>query len=335
MVLSVETLIDETNSGLRHDRLATSNIEQKDPGTSNNVSVLYVQNFWPYLCEVIKSDPEKLGLSLKITIENEQVLLKAEDLKSAYVQDKNGPGDRSVNLKLGSVFSSIALMEKCISVASENWANSLIEKPDKNLPFKISTNDFVSLRMLLPRKRDLDRIPQAEAPTLVTGGTMTAIYLCWNLLYRSDFAYLERFKKEPTAPIIEQIWKDTRELIFRLGSGSLASFISLASACSSNSSSMIWDGTGDLELIEDNGRFVWCLNNNLEKRYSKILKSVLESQNGSYMGCAALFSRSAALPLPGSDPEWNNELKEQNVFSELLRWITAIARKQYFCCFNR
>ena len=335
MLLSVEKLIDETNTSLKNDRIAASKIEKEQLVTSENVSVLYVQDFWPYLCEVIKSDPDKLGLSLRVTIGNEKVLLKAEDLKTAYVREKGGPGDRLVNLKLGCVFSSIALMEKCISVASENWANSLIDNSDKTLPFKLNTNDFVSLRMLLPRKNGLDRVPQAEAPTLVTGGTMTAIYLCWNLLYRSDLAYLERFKKEPTMSILEQIWKDTRELIFRLGNGSLASFISLASACSSNSSSMIWDGIGDLELIEDNGRFVWCLNSNLENRYSKILTSVLESQNGSYTGCAALFSRSSALPLPIGDPESSNEVKEQNVFSELLRWITAIARKQYFCCFDQ
>ena len=152
MILSVEKLIEETNSGLIHDKPATSNIEKQDSETSNNVSILYVQNFWPYLCKVISSDSEQLGLSLEIMIENEKVLLKAEDLKTAYVEEKGGPGDRSVNLKLGSIFSSIALMEKCISVASENWANSLIENPDKTLPFKLSTDNFVSLRMLIPRK---------------------------------------------------------------------------------------------------------------------------------------------------------------------------------------
>ena len=81
MLLSVEKLIDETNTSLKNDRIAASKIEKEQLVTSENVSILYVQDFWPYLCEVIKSDPDKLGLSLKVTIGNEKVLLKAEDLK--------------------------------------------------------------------------------------------------------------------------------------------------------------------------------------------------------------------------------------------------------------
>ena len=138
---------------------------------------------------------------------------------------------------------------------------------------------------------------------------------------------------EPTAENMEDIWRDTRELIFRLGNGSLASFIALASACSSNSTSMLWDGVNDLELTKEGHRIIWCANPKLVHRYSKILETIIDAQKGEYLGCAALFARSSPLPLASAWSEPRDALKEQNIFSELLRWITAVARKQYFSCF--
>ena len=333
MSLTVEKLVSATNNDLTQLRLLGPKSENNQSNHSDEKSVLYVQDFWPHLCKVINSDPDKLGLSLKIKHGENVIVLKADDLMNGFIEENGGPGVDLTNLKLGSILSSIALMEKCISVASENWAKSMVENPKSELPFRLNNNEFVSLRMLFPRKKTLDHIPEAEAPTLVTGGTMTAIYLCWNLLHRSQTAYSEKFNSEPNREIMERIWKDTRELIFRLGNGSLASFISFASACSSNSKSMIWDGINDLELIEDGNRLVWCANSNLERRYLEMLETVLEAQNGSYTGCAALFSRSSSLPLPSSSTDLANEFREHNVFSELLRWITAIARKQYFSRF--
>ena len=151
---------------------------------------------------------------------------------------------------------------------------------------------------------------------------------------RSDSAYSEAFNKQPSRQTMENIWRDTRELIFRLGSGSLTSFISLASACTSNSASMIWDGMSDVELINRDNRYTWCANDQLVKRYSQIFDNIVEFQNGEYSGCAALFARAKALPL---SEKWADKVeitKEQNVFSELIRWITAVARKQYFSCFD-
>ena len=235
---------------------------------------------------------------------------------------------------MSALLSSIALMEKTISVATERWAHSLKINPNPALPFTLRHKEFVSLRMLFPKKNKTDKVPSAEAPTLVTGGTMTAIYLCWNLILRSEHAYIETFKEKPTRETLENIWRDTRELIFRLGSGSLASFISLASACSSDSASMIWDGMIDTDLIRKENRYIWRANDQLVERYSRIFKNVVQSQNDSYSGCAALFSRAKSLPLSEKWADKVETKKEQNVFSELIRWITAVARKQYFSCFD-
>ena len=114
---------------------------------------------------------------------------------------------------------------------------------------------------------------------------------------RSDSAYSETFNEQPSRQIIENIWRDTRELIFRLGSGSLTSFISLASACSSDSASMIWDGMSDIELISRDNRYTWCANDQLVKRYSQIFDNIIQFQNGEYSGlrCSVLARKGLAV----------------------------------------
>ena len=334
MLAAIEEFTSKSQSYIHHKRPSNQKSSESEKATTEIKSISYIEDFWPYLCEVINEDPEKLGLTVKLNIDSQEILLKAEELKAAYIEDKGSVGEESSNLKLGSVLSSIALMEKSISLAGEKWAHSMKINPRPTLPFTLRHKEFVSLRMLFPEKHKADNVPSPEAPTLVTGGTMTAIYLCWNLLIRSDSAYSLACNEKPSRQIMENVWRDTRELIFRLGSGSLTSFISLASACSSDSASMIWDGMSDVELIKTDNRYTWCANDQLVARYSQIFDNIVQFQNGEYSGCAALFSRAKALPL---SEKWADKVelkKEQNVFSELLRWITAVARKQYFSCFD-
>ncbi len=334
MLSVIEEFTSKSQSDIHHRRPSNQKLSESEKATTEIKSISYIEDFWPYLCEVIYQDPQKLGLTVKLNINSEERLLKAEDLKTGFIKDNSGIGEESSNLKLGSILSSIALMEKSIAQASEKWAHSMKLNPRYTLPFTLRHKEFVSLRMLFPEKHKADKAPSSEAPTLVTGGTMTAIYLCWNLLMRSDSAYSEAFDEQPSRQTMENIWRDTRELIFRLGNGSLTSFISLASACSSNSASMIWDGMSDIELINRDNRYTWCANDQLVKRYSQIFDNIVEFQNGEYSGCAALFARAKALPL---SEKWADKVeitKEQNVFSELIRWITAVARKQYFSCFD-
>ena len=182
MSLPVEELVNQTNRDLRHLRnhKDSSNKVDERNNSASQKSILYIQEFWPHLCNVIRSDPERLGLSLVLNDSREDIILKADDLKTAFLEDHQETDNRDAVQKLAGILSSMALMEKTISLASQNWASSFASDKKNMLPFNIDSDEFVSLRMLLPQKRQSDTIPRAEAPTLVTGGTMTAVYLCWN-----------------------------------------------------------------------------------------------------------------------------------------------------------
>ena len=73
----------------------------------------------------------------------------------------------------------------------------------------------------------------------------------------------------------------------------------------------------------------------LRSRYKALLGQISGDQHGHYVGCAALFTRAAALPLATAWADSIESDKDPIVFAELLRWITAVARKQYFPAFTQ
>ena len=125
MLSAIEEFTSKSQSDICHKRPSNQKLSESEKATTEIKSISYIEDFWPYLCDVIYEDPEQLGLTVKLNINSEERLLTAEDLKTAFIKDKSGIGEESSNLKLGSILSSIALMEKSIVQASEKWAHSM------------------------------------------------------------------------------------------------------------------------------------------------------------------------------------------------------------------
>ena len=88
MSLPVEELVNQTNRDLRHLRnhKDSSNKVDERNNSASQKSILYIQEFWPHLCNVIRSDPERLGLSLVLNDSREDIILKADDLKREAIK---------------------------------------------------------------------------------------------------------------------------------------------------------------------------------------------------------------------------------------------------------
>ncbi|MEX2482074.1 MAG: hypothetical protein WD928_14550 [Gammaproteobacteria bacterium] len=328
----LDDLFEATNR--RFDRLrhsASGDAAAAPAVRASANSVPYIRAFWPHVIEAIDSDPERLGLTTTLRRDDGEFELSAAAMRDAYIADNPSAASAADTLRRASVLSALALMSQILSGATARWADDLTALPRRcPLDFLLDTRHYVSLRMLLPRRGQQDDRVGGNAPTLVMGGTATALTMCWNLLDRMPAAYRALTGTTMNSAAAEAVWTDTRELVFRIGSGSLAAFVAFASACSSQSGAMIWDGSGDLGLTRRAGRYAWTANADLSRRYRELLAEVEADQQGSYVGCAALFTRAAALPLA---PAWADAVdanREQQVFAELLRWVTAAARRHYF-----
>ena len=89
MLSSIEEFTSRSQSDIRHKRPSNQNLSESEKPTAEIKSISYIEDFWPYLCDVIYEDPEQLGLTVKLNINSEERLLKAEDLKTAFIQDKS------------------------------------------------------------------------------------------------------------------------------------------------------------------------------------------------------------------------------------------------------
>lgn len=337
--LPVDDVIDESNAGfvkLRH-ALVGADSEQHPAAAASVSSAGYVAAFWPHVIAAIQADHDKLGLSfIAQERDGRSRRVNAEDMRQAFVADPANLDDPDAARRRGAVLSSLAVMGQVLNAAVSSWAADFDGfQPRCPLDFDVEAAQYVSLRMLLPRREERDDAVDSNAPSLVMGGTATALTMCWNLLDQIPRAYRELTGEEPTRETVEQIWSESRELIYRIGSGSLAAFVSFASACSSQSTAMLWDGAGDLGLTRRGDRFVWTMNTALRSRYKALLGQISGDQHGHYVGCAALFTRAAALPLATAWADSIESDKDPIVFAELLRWITAVARKQYFPAFTQ
>jgi len=333
--VTVDELLDATNRRFAKLRHSAAGDGADEPAVrASQISVTYIRAFWPHVIAAIAADPEHLGLTTTLTRGDETFELSAAAMRDAYVADAGNPGTDAEKRRRGSVLSGLALMSQVLGAATAHWAADLTAMPRRcPLDFLIDARRFVSLRMLLPRREhQADRVG-GNAPTLVMGGTATALTMCWNLLDRLPDAYQESTGQVPDRATAEAVWSDTRELVFRIGSGSLAAFVALASACSSNPGAMIWDGMSDLGLARRGDRHVWIASAALAERYRALLTEVEADQDGRYVGCAALFARAAPLALNRVWADAVDADRDQQVFAELLRWVTAAARRHYFPTF--
>ena len=240
--MQLDEIFDTTNRSLtrlRHSAVLASPAEQVAPAVAASLkSETYIEAFWPHVIAAIEADPDKLGTSFVTTIEGENRRVSVADIYTAYLADPAHAANPLLARRRGAVLASLALMSQLLNQSVQSWASDFDGNPPRcPHAFEIDIDEFVSLRMLLPRRGEQPGRVAANAPTLVMGGTATAITMCWNLLDQIPRCFAELHERDPESSEVEKIWADTRELIFRIGSGSLASFVSFASACSSSSSS--------------------------------------------------------------------------------------------------
>ena len=291
----------------------------------------YVRAFWPYVARAIAADPAGLGLSTVLPRGEERIELNAAAMREAYCADPAVAGSAADKRRRGSVLSALALMQQVLGAATAAWAADLTALPRRcPLDYLVDARHFVSLRMLLPRRGEqADRVG-GNAPTLVMGGTATALTMCWNLLDQLPRAWRELTGTALDAGSAEQVWRDTRELVFRIGGGSLTAFVASRCLLLAQADAMLWDGAQDLGLVRRGERLAWTVSSALAARHRALVEDLEAAQAGHYVGCAALFARTAPLPLATAWADAVDEDRDQPVFAELLRWVTAVARQHYF-----
>jgi hypothetical protein len=322
----VALILDAVNAMFTRLRHSHNEPPIPPPVVASHTSVDYIEAFWPHVARLIADDPQGLGMSFELDGQRRDLDMARRDpeLRARAGND----------LFALSILAPMRVMNELLNAATSAWAREL-RSQGMGCPLKYSLDaeQFVSLRTLLPHRDDGDSPVGANAPTLVMGGTTTAITLCWNLLWRLPSAYRELTGAHVDRATIDELWAATRELIFRIGGGSLIAFVSFASACTSRVDALLWEGMNDLQLARVEGRFVWTMNEALFQRMLETVNRIHLAQQGHYIGCAALYARAAPLALLGEQSELGDESRQPTVFSELVRWITAVARAQYFPVF--
>ncbi len=325
---AIDEVIDEANAAftrLRHPKETPSDDAQECLHASHE-SVAYINAFWPAVARFIDADPRKLGVS----VEQPEGPFDVKEIKRTIVERGAASWDERYARITAGALGPLTIMMRILNEATGAWADDLQRGGGQcPLSFELDPARFVSLRTLFPHKEKQGEVG-GNAPTLVMGGTATAVTMCWNLLHHLPRVYSELEGREADRATMERLWEQTRDLIFRIGSGSLTAFVAFASACSSDATQMIWDGARDLGMKRGDERYVWTMNSASLERFEQMLSSVQGSQQGHYVGCAALFARSQPLPLNTEFADAVPAGRDPTVFSELIRWITAVARAEYF-----
>ena len=325
-VHDVDLILDAVNAMFTRLRHSQSEAPLPPPVAASHASVDYIEAFWPHVARLVAADPHGLGMSFEVDGQH-------RDLDTAR-RDPELRARAGNDLFALAVLAPMRVMNELLNAATVAWAQEL-RAPGMGCPLRYSLDaeEFVSLRTLLPNREDEHSSVGANAPTLVMGGTTTAITLCWNLLWRLPGAYRELRGQHVDRATMDELWGATRELIFRIGGGSLIAFVSFASACSSRVDGLLWDGMNDLNLAYIDGRYAWTMNDALFQRMLEMVNRLHLAQQGHYLGCAALYARAAPLALTGEQSEISDGARQPTIFAELVRWITAVARAQYFPLF--
>ncbi len=322
----VDLILDAVNAMFTRLRHTQTEPPVPPPVAASHAAVDYIEAFWPHVATLIAADPAGLGMSF----ENEG---QRRDLESAR-RDPELRARAGNDLFALSILAPMRVMNELLNTATAAWAKQLrAQGMGCPLRYSVDAEQFVSLRTLLPHREDDQTPVGANAPTLVMGGTTTAITLCWNLLWRLPGAYRELTGKHVDRATMDELWIATRELLFRIGGGSLLAFVSFASACTSRIDAQLWEGMGDLHLAHVDGRFVWTMNEAFFQRMLEMVNRIHLAQQGHYVGCAALYARAAPLTLGGELSDLGDGAREPTIFSELVRWISVVARAEYFPVF--
>ena len=325
-VHDVDLILDAINAMFTRLRHSQTDHPLPPPVVASHTSVEYIEAFWPHVARLIADDPQGLGMSFELDGQR-------RDLDHAR-RDPELRARAGNDLFALSILAPMRIMNELLNAATAAWAKELrAQGMGCPLRYSLDAEEYVSLRTLLPHRDDGDSPVGANAPTLVMGGTTTAITLCWNLLWRLPSAYRELTGQHVDRATIDELWTATRELIFRIGGGSLIAFVSFASACTSRVDALLWDGMGDLNLAKVDGRYVWTMNDAFFQRTLEMVNRIHLAQQGHYVGCAALYARAAPLTLLGEQSDLSDGARQPTIFSELVRWISAVARAQYFPVF--
>lgn len=332
----VDDVFERTNATferLRHPRTAPGP-DAPEAVAASHEAVSYIEAFWPHVRAAIASDPRHLGLSVVRPVRGRTQRVEIDTVREAIIRGIPAPNDEREVMRVASVLAPLRIMTDLMSSATDAWARSF-EDGGCPMRFELDPQRYVSLRALLPLREDGDPPSVgANAPTLVMGGTATALAMCWNLLYRIPGAYRALEGRDPSRAELEAVWQDTRELVYRIGSGSLTAFVAFASTCAPDTRVLLWDGTEELGLAPGSGKLAWTMSDAFHARYESFAAKVAAAQRGTYVGCTALYARTEALPL---DPAFADPLgtdRHTTVFAELLRWMSAAARAEFLPLFD-
>ena len=292
---------------------------------ASHESVAYIEAFWPQVARLVAADPAGIGMRFEVDGETRSLddARRDPELRALAGNDLFALG----------VLAPMRVMSELLNAATAAWAREL-RSAGMGCPLRytVDAERYVSMRALLPHREPGEGPVGANAPTLVMGGTTTAITLCWNLLWRLPEAWRELTGTRVDRETMDELWLATRELLFRIGGGSLVAFVSVASACSSDPDALLWDGMRDLSLARVDGRYLWRMNEAFFQRTLETVNRIHLAQQGHYVGCAALYARAAPLALVGEAPDVVGT-RQPSIFSELLRWLTVVARSAYFPVF--
>ena len=325
-VHEVDLIVDAVNAMFTRLRHSHQGSPLPAPIAASHASVAYIDAFWPHVARLIADDPSGLGMSFEVNG-------RRRDLADAR-RDPDLRAHAGNDLFALQILAPMRVMNELFNVATTAWATELRgQGMGCPLRFGLDADQFVSLRTLLPDEEDPHSPIGANAPTLVMGGTTTAITLCWNLLWRLPGAYRELTGTHVDRATMAELWNTTREMIFRIGGGSLTAFVSFASACTSDAAALLWPGMNDLALARVDGRYVWTMNDALFQRMLATVNRIHLTQQGHYLGCAALYARAAPLVLAGEAENDGDAARRATIFSELLRWITTVARAEFWPLF--
>ena len=294
-------------------------------------STHYIEAFWRHLIAVVSTDPSGLGMLARQSINGQQHELCLEDVYRKITHGGPPPGEDREFRRVAGVLAPMIMTDAVLNSATQSFAESFQIPENCDLAFEVDAEQFVSLRTLLPLRDDGGRVG-ANAPSLVMGGTSTAVKMCWNLLLRAPRAVAELTGQEAERAQLEKVWRDTRELIFRIGAGSLVAFVALASACTDDANAMLWPAIDDLSLTVEDQQYLWVANQAFVERFNGHLERIRASQQGHYVGCAALYTKVEKLKL--RDQQQRDSSQETTAFSEILRWISVVAENQYFPLFD-
>jgi hypothetical protein len=89
----------------------------------------------------------------------------------------------------------------------------------------------------------------------------------------------------------------------------------------------------ELTLVRDGERHTWMMSAALFERVVEMVGRIHAAQQGHYVGCAALYARAAPLALAAPYADAVEDARQSVIFAELLRWMTAVARAEYFPLF--